>query len=133
MRIPGVASILFAATLASSGCASTQAEAEARPSITGSVALPSGAVVTSGAVVHVKIIDQTEGKEIGSQSIDRPNAFPVDFEVRYNPADVVSGHTYGVEASIVVWGDTKFKSATPVPVLAQGTPATVQVQTEATD
>ena len=101
--------------------------------MTGTVVLPTGAEVASGAEVHVRLIDQTgSGVEIGSQAIERPDAFPVAFEVTYDPKYLVSGHTYTIEASVEVWGKTQYKSA-PVAVLTDGNPTTVRVQTEATD
>ena len=133
MRRLAALPLIVGVALTAYGCASTQAQGEARPTVTGTVALPEGAEVTSGAVVHVKLVDVTEGKEIGSESIERPSAFPVPFTVHYDAGDLVAGHDYGVEASIVVWGSTKYRSAKPAPALTNGNPANVAVQTEATD
>lgn len=121
------------AAIVTSGCASTHALGEARPSVTGTVVLPEGSEVTSGAEVRVRLLDQTEAnKEIGSQSIERPDAFPVAFNVEYDPKSLASDHSYAIEVSIEVWGKTQFRSAGPVPVLTQGNPTNVRVQTEAT-
>jgi uncharacterized lipoprotein YbaY len=134
MRRLAALSLIFGATLAAFGCASTQTQGEARPSVTGSVALPAGAEIISGAVVHVKLVDMTAGnRELGSQSIERPNAFPVDFTVRYSPGDLVAGHSYGIEASVEVNGATKYRSSSPIAVLGEGNPTSVRVQTEATN
>jgi len=133
MRRRGAAWVITGVALAVSGCASTQAQGEARPSVTGTVVLPTGAEITSGAEVHVKLIDRTDGKEIGCQSIQRPDAFPVAFDVSYDASALASGHNYAIAASIEVWGETKYKSASPVAVLTQGNPIHVAVQTEATE
>jgi len=129
----GALMIIAGVALATSGCASTQAQGEARPSVTGTVALPTGAEVTDGVEIHVRLLDQTDsGTEIGSQSIVRPDAFPVAFDVKYDPKYLASDHSYAIEVSVEVRGKTKFKSA-PIAVLTQGNPINVQVQTEATE
>jgi putative lipoprotein len=64
---------------------------------------------------------------IAKKVITRPGQVPVAFSLEYDPARIVDGHSYVVSARIADRGQLAFVTESPIPVLAGGFPAAVEI------
>jgi len=87
--------------------------------------------LTPEAEVHVELRDvpplDGEPTLIAKKVITRPGQVPVAFSLEYDPSKIVDGHSYVVSARIADRGQLAFVTESPIPVLASGSPAAVEI------
>src|SRR5262245_60121684 len=105
--------------------ASPSALASAR--ITGKITYLEKMALPADALIEVQLEDTSRqdaaGEVIGEQTILNPGQVPVSFSIDYDPARIVSGHSYGIRAKILSNGQLLYTNSTAVPVITNGKPA----------
>jgi uncharacterized lipoprotein YbaY len=108
------AGLLFtAAVLALSGCGQIDVSPEGDPArvLTGQVELGDSAALPADAVVTVRVVDASAGmppRILGSQTIDRPGAAPIDFHVEYRAEDEILRRGLLVEVRVSYGGKVRY-------------------------
>ena len=86
----------------------------------GEPSIPEGAVTT----VQLRDVSYQDAAAplIASQIIVNPDRFPVDFAVPYNPNDIDSRATYGLQVRVTLNGRLTYINDTAFDVLTRGNP-----------
>jgi putative lipoprotein len=104
--------------------------------VTGTVTYRERIALPRGAAVEVRLLDPSRQDEatrvIAEQTIRNVSSVPVRYSVQYDPLEINERRRYTLEARIVADGRTLFATATPVPVITQGGPRTVDLVLTAT-
>jgi uncharacterized lipoprotein YbaY len=82
------------------------------------------------AVVVVSLLDLSRSPaaaRIAENRFPAQGQVPIRFELPYDSTRVDTGHSYGVQAQILVDGALWFVNDRPAPVLTRGNPTTVQI------
>lgn len=124
--------LIFSALLAV-GCAHRRTPAKpVAAQITGTVTYLERIALAPDATVDVTFLDvsipDTPGIQIGHQLIKAAGKqVPIPFVIGYDSRQIVSSHTYGVEAKIKMGEKVIFASGTPNMVLTQGRPTNIEI------
>jgi len=97
-------------------------------SVSGTIILPDGASVPSDATIKVQVQDTSladaAATTMGEQTIEGSGQTgTIDFEVEYNPDEIVDNHTYTMNVRIEDGdGSLLFINDTSIPVITNGNP-----------
>jgi uncharacterized lipoprotein YbaY len=80
-------------------------------------------------VLEVNFLNLTQQSALVAQQRIGPGGWqvPFSFEIAYDPNAISQNSVYGIQARILVNGQVRFMNLSPVLVLTQGQPSTVQV------
>ena len=113
--------VVFVATMLAVGvCAGDRNAVTGTITFDGDPAIPSGAVLT----VELRDVSYQDASSIliASQTIEGPERFPIDFSVPYEPDDIDSRATYGLQISIRLHDRLIYVNDTAFDVLTRGNP-----------
>ena len=120
MRVTATIVVVLAVVIAVGVCTGD------RNSVTGTITFDGDPDIPAGAVVTVELRDvsyqDASSKLIASQTIDEPERFPLDFAVTYDPNDIDSRATYGLQISITLQDRLIYVNDTAFDVLTRGNP-----------
>jgi putative lipoprotein len=120
-----------------SGCAREDGSgADSAPAyVSGNIVVRDGVEIPAGAEISVSLEDvsrQDAPAEILSRvEIPVDRAFPIPFEIPYDPSWIESRKSYAVRALIWVAGELRYISTTHHHVLTHGNPEAIDVLVEA--
>jgi putative lipoprotein len=99
--------------------------------LTGTITYVQRIVLPRDARVVVSLVDLSRSSSSDAVIAERQFAaggqVPIGFELPYDSARMVHGHTYGVRARILVDGALWFINEQPAPILTRGNPGTAQL------
>ena len=99
--------------------------------VTGTIECKDATKYGPETVVEISILDVTKADApavtLGKQVLKDFKAFPIPFEVPYDPAAIKPGHRYVVSVRIEVSGHLAFITDTAVPVMSDGPTKDVKV------
>ena len=120
MRVTATLVVVLAIVLAVGVCTGD------RNAVTGTITFDGDPSIPSGAVLTVELRDvsyqDASSILIASQTIEEPERFPIDFAVAYEPDDIDSGATYGLQIRITVEDRLIYVNDTAFDVLTRGNP-----------
>ena len=96
--------------------------------VSGTIILPEGATVPEGATINIQVQDTSladvAATTMGEQVIDGDGQTgDIEFEIEYDPDEIVDGHTYTMRARIEDEdGSLLFINDTSIPVITNGNP-----------
>ncbi|MCY4582193.1 MAG: YbaY family lipoprotein [Chloroflexi bacterium] len=118
--------IIFAFIL-TAALALTLAACGERNAVTGTITFEGDQAIPEGAVMEVQLRDvslqDAAAPLIASQTIEDPGRFPVDFAVAYEPDDIDSRATYGVQVRVTLNDRLIYINDTAFDVLTRGNPS----------
>jgi uncharacterized lipoprotein YbaY len=92
--------------------------------ITGTVALPSGASLSGDVALEIRLIDASrgvaEGTVISQERFANPGASPMSFRLRYDRGRISQDAVYLVEAFVFENGLLRYTNTRPFQVLTMG-------------
>ncbi len=95
--------------------------------LTGEITFVGDPAIPAGAIVEAQLRDvslqDVASVLIASQTIERPERFPVPFAIRYDPAEIDERRVYGMQVSITVGGELVYVNDTAFDVLTGGYPS----------
>ena len=98
-----------------------------RNAVTGTITFEGDQAIPEGAVMEVQLRDvslqDVAAPLIASQTIEDPGRFPVDFAVAYEPDDIDSRATYGVQVRVTLNDRLIYINDTAFDVLTRGNPS----------
>lgn len=95
----------------------------AADAVTGTITYPPGAVLPSGSVVAIEILDEFAADApnvIAHTEIPAAGRLPDKFVLNYDPAKIQGNHPYDLAVEVRSGGQLLFGSAKKYPVLTQG-------------
>ena len=96
-------------------------------SVTGTITFEGDQAIPAGAVVTVQLRDvsyqDASAKLIASQTIENAESFPIEFSVPYEPDEIDSRATYGLQVRITLDDRLIYINDTAFDVLTRGNPA----------
>ncbi len=120
MRIVSVLILTAVLALALAACGE-------RNAVTGTVTFEGDQSIPAGAVMVVQLRDvsyqDAPAPLIASQTIEDPGRFPVDFAVPYEPGDIDSRATYGLQVRVTLNDRLIYINDTAFDVLTRGNPS----------
>lgn len=100
---------------------------EASERVTGTLSYRQRIALPADAVVHLTL-KSTVGGFLAAHAIPtQGRQVPIPFRICFLKSDVVPGHTYKLEATVVADGERLFHVPDGVPVITQGNPLDVQI------
>lgn len=99
-----------------------------KTTVTGKITGPGD--LEEGLVVTVKLVDvslaDAAAKVLGEQTIRDPKAFPIPFEIPYDPKAIGPGFSYAIGVRIEKEGKLKFINDTRIPAINNGPTKDIQ-------
>ena len=119
MRVYFATTLIALVTLILGACSDGNA-------VTGTITFDGEPSIPEGAVMTVQLRDvsyqDAAAPLIASQTIANPERFPVDFAVPYNPNDIDSRATYGLQVRVTLDDRLIYINDTSFDVLTRGNP-----------
>ena len=119
MRVLTALALIALVTLTLGACSDGNA-------VTGTITFDGEPSIPEGAVMTVQLRDvsyqDAAAPLIASQTIAGPERFPVDFSVPYNPNDIDSRATYGLQVRVTLDDRLIYINDTAFDVLTRGNP-----------
>jgi len=99
--------------------------------VTGTITYRERMVLTADAEVEIKLLDvslaDASSVELASTVITKPGQAPINFKLKFNPAEIEEGKTYIIRADIRDRSRRMFTTDTSYPVLTRGSDANVDL------
>ena len=120
MRLTSAIALITALALVVAACVGERNAVTGTITFDGDLAIPAGAVLT----VELRDVSLQDASStlIASQTIEDPERFPIDFAVPYEPDDIDSRATYGLQVRITVQDRLMYVNDTAFDVLTRGNP-----------
>lgn len=105
--------------------------------ITGQISYPQKISLTEEAVVTIQLVDiskqDVKAQVIAEKLIRNPGQVPINFDILYNPDDILSDNTYSLKVKIEDKGSLLFTTNTVYPVINNGITENIRVKVISAD
>jgi putative lipoprotein len=97
---------------------------ETNTSLTGEILYSEDVALPEQTILTIQLVDiskqDVKGKVIAERIIKNPGQVPIDFDIQYNPDDILSANTYSLKAKIEDKGSYLYTTDKIYPVITNG-------------